>query len=669
MSHARVAELHQQLNQHSYRYYVLDDPIIPDAEYDRLFAELQQLETQNPALITADSPTQRVGAPPTGGFAEVQHSIPMLSLNNAFNAEDIHAFDRRAREKLELPDHQHIDYMAEPKLDGLAVSLRYENGIFTRGATRGDGHTGEDITHNLRTIPHIPMRLPGNDWPDILEVRGEVYMPKQGFEAMNAKLRTAGEKTFANPRNAAAGSLRQLDPQITAQRPLAIFCYGVGECSGELPSRHSEILAQLANWHLPVCPQSQTVQGSQACLTFYQKIGTQRHDLKYEIDGVVYKVDRLDQQRELGFVARAPRWAIAHKFPAQEELTTLEGVDFQVGRTGALTPVARLKPVFVGGVTVSNATLHNMDEVARKDVRVGDQVIVRRAGDVIPEVVRVSGEHLPNAQAIVLPATCPICGSDVLRAETEAVARCTGGLVCHAQRKGALQHFVSRRALDIVGFGEKIIDQLLAAKLVENPADLFSLTLEQLSGLERLAEKSAQNLIDALANSRETTLARFLYALGIREVGQATAANLAQHFGTLDAVMAADQEALQTVPDVGPIVAEYVHTFFQQANNQQVLAKLRAVLQWQETVIDRDAPKPLADKTIVITGTLSQFTRDELKEKLQALGAKVTNSISKKTTYLVAGENAGSKLTKAEALGVTVLNEAELMESLLRTNE
>jgi len=518
MTQARVAELHTQLNYHSHRYYVLDDPEIPDAEYDRLFAELQALEAQNPALITPASPTQRVGSPPEGGFAEVQHSIPMLSLNNAFNEDDIHAFERRAREKLELPDGQSIRYIAEPKLDGLAVSLRYENGLFVLGATRGDGRTGENITHNLRTIPHIPLRLQGDNWPTVLEVRGEVYMPKSGFAQMNARLRNADEKTFANPRNAAAGSLRQLDPHITAQRPLALFCYGVGEVSGELPNRHSEILGALKGWGLPICPQSQVVEGSQNCLLFYNKIGLQRHDLKYEIDGVVYKIDDLQQQRELGFVARAPRWAIAHKFPAQEELTILEGVEFQVGRTGALTPVARLKPVFVGGVTVSNATLHNMDEVVRKDVRIGDQVIVRRAGDVIPEVVRVSGEHHPDAQTIVLPSTCPICHSAVIRAESEAVARCTGGLVCRAQRKGALQHFVSRRALDIVGFGEKIIDQLLDAELIADPADLFSLKIDQLSNLERLAEKSAQNLVAALEKSRKTTLSRFLYALGIREV-------------------------------------------------------------------------------------------------------------------------------------------------------
>jgi DNA ligase (NAD+) len=661
----QIQALRDQINHHNYRYYVLDEPEVPDAEYDRLLRELEALEAKHPELITMDSPTQRVGAEPLKAFGEVRHAVPMLSLGNCFSDEELHAFIKRITDR--LGDDAVIEFNAEPKLDGLAVSLRYEEGVLVQAATRGDGASGEDITQNIRTIQSIPLRLMGDDVPPVLEVRGEVYMPKQGFEAMNRRQAELGEKTFVNPRNAAAGSLRQLDPQITAQRPLEMYCYGWGEIVGwSLPARHSEVLEQIRRWGLRVCPEIQVVQGGEGCLDYYHYIGARRDALPYEIDGVVYKVNKLDLQDELGFVARAPRWAIAHKFPAQEEMTRLLDVEFQVGRTGALTPVARLEPVFVGGVTVSNATLHNMDEIERKDIHVGDSVIVRRAGDVIPEVVSAVVSRRPeDASRIVLPMVCPVCGSEVIRPEGEAVARCTGGLYCAAQRKEAIKHFASRKAMDIEGLGDKLVDQLVEAGLVDHVDDLFRLTVEQLAGLERMGEKSAQNLVDALNKSKDTSLERFIFALGIREVGEATALSLVQWFGDLDKLEQADIEALQEVPDVGPIVAAHIQAFFQQEHNREIIDKLiRAGVHWEEAEVLAEGDQPLAGMTFVLTGTLSQFTRDDAKKRLQAMGAKVSGSVSKKTTAVIAGEKAGSKLSKAESQGVPVMDEDQLGELL-----
>jgi DNA ligase (NAD+) len=661
---ARVAVLRDQLNQHNYRYYVLDDPVIPDAEYDRLLGELQALEQTHPELITPDSPTQRVGAAPLSVFGQVHHALPMLSLDNAFTDAEVQDFDRRIRERLEM---EQVTYAAEPKLDGLAVSLRYENGLLVSGATRGDGFTGEDITHNIRTIGSIPLRLRGGDYPRVLEVRGEVYMPKQGFEELNAQARARGEKTFANPRNAAAGSLRQWDARITAQRPLEMFCYGVGVVEdGQLPPRHGETLRRLRDWGLRICPELKRVAGMEGCLAYYRAIHARRDELPYEIDGVVYKVDRLDQQRELGFVARAPRWAIAHKFPAHEELTRVVDIQVQVGRTGALTPVARLEPVFVGGVTVTNATLHNSDEVRRKDVRVGDTVSVRRAGDVIPEVVGVVLERRPpDTQPFEMPSHCPVCGSEVIRPEGASVARCIGGLYCSAQRREAIRHFASRRALDIERLGDKLVEQLVERELVHSPADLYALDLATLAELERMGEKSAEKLAAALERSKTTTLARFLYALGIREVGEATALALAQHFGTLEAVMAASEEQLQQVPDIGQVVATSIHAFFQEPHNRDIIERLRqAGIHWLEEKASLADTRPLEGKTFVLTGTLAGMTRDEARARLQASGAKVAGSVSKKTDYLVAGAEAGSKLAKARELGLSILDEAGLVEIL-----
>ena len=660
----RIAELRDQLNYHNYRYYVLDDPEIPDAEYDRLFRELQQIESEHPELITSDSPTQRVGSAPLKFFDEVQHEIPMLSLGNAFSDDEMGEFDRRVCDGLGV---NRVRYSAEPKLDGLAISIRYEQGVLVRAATRGDGSRGEDVTQNVRTIESIPLRLLGDDWPAILEVRGEVYMPKAGFEALNNRQREKGEKPFANPRNAAAGSLRQLDSRITATRPLSMFCYGIGVVEGaELPETHSAIMACLRGWGLRVCPEQSVVEGVDGCLDFYREIGEHREALPYEIDGVVYKVDRIDQQQQLGFVSRAPRWAIAHKFPAQEEMTRLLDIDVQVGRTGAITPVARLEPVHVGGVVVTNATLHNQDEIDRKDVRVGDTVIVRRAGDVIPEVVSVILSRRPDdTRRFVLPDSCPECGSAVERVEGEAVARCSGGLYCPAQRKEAIKHFASRRAMDIEGLGDKLVELLVDEELIHDVADLFSLKTSQLATLERMGEKSAANLVSSLKKSRETTLARFLFALGIREVGEATAHTLASHFGSLEALQQANTESLIVIQDVGPVVADHVHTFFAQPHNREVITKLLdAGVHWPEVgKIDESALR-LKDKTFVLTGTLSSLSRNEAKQQLQSLGAKVTGSVSKKTDYVVAGESAGSKLTRAEQLGITVLDEDELLELL-----
>ena len=671
MTHAttpqqRAQELRQQLAYHNHRYYVLDDPAIPDAEYDRLFAQLQQLEAQYPELIIAESPTQRVGGAPLKGFAEVQHERPMLSLGNAFSDEELLDFDRRVRQGLGQDD---IGYCVEPKLDGLAISIRYEDGVLVRAATRGDGATGEDVTANVRTIQSVPLRLYGEGFPAVLEVRGEVYMPREGFAALNARQRELGAKTFANPRNAAAGSLRQLDPRITATRPLSMYCYGVGVVAGyTLPDSHYATLQLLREWGLRVCPEIRLVQGAQACLNYYRMIGERRDSLPYDIDGVVYKVDSGVLQEQLGFVSRAPRWAIAHKFPAQEELTILEEVEWQVGRTGALTPVARLRPVAVGGVTVSNATLHNIDELQRKDVHIGDSVIVRRAGDVIPEVVGVVAERRPaGAIQPVLPVHCPVCGADVIRAEGESVARCSGGLYCPAQRKEALKHFASRKAMDIDGLGDKLIEQLVDNDCIHDPADIYRLNMEQLLTLERMGEKSAQNLLNAIAHSKQTSLPRFLFALGIREVGEATAATLARHFGTLVAIEQADEAALLQVADVGPVVASHIHGFFAQSHNREVIERLCSEgIHWPDIEVLPVAEQPLAGQTFVLTGSMESLSRDEAKAALEALGAKVAGSVSKKTTVVVAGEAAGSKLAKAESLGIPVWDEAQLLELLGR---
>ncbi len=662
---ARAEQLRKEIARHDYQYYVLDNPLIPDAEYDRLMRELRDIESRFPELVTPDSPTQRVGGAPREGFAEVRHKVPMLSLDNAFSEEDMRAWEKRLLGRL---DHDGpVSYAAEPKLDGLAISLRYEQGLLVLGATRGDGRVGEDVTANVRTIKSIPLRLFGDDWPEVLEVRGEIFMPRAGFEALNARARARGEKTFVNPRNAAAGSLRQLDPKVTASRPLTMFCYGFGEISSGPPAdTYSASIRRLVDWGLQISPELKTVAGVDGCIDYYQDIGRRREQLPYDIDGVVFKVDSLADQEALGFVSRAPRWAIAYKFPAQEELTRVLAIDFQVGRTGAVTPVARLEPVFVGGATVSNATLHNMDEVWRKDVRVGDTVIIRRAGDVIPEVVGVVLERRPKGtRRVTLPKHCPVCGSEVIKPEGEAVARCTGGLYCPAQRKESIKHFASRKAMDIEGLGDKLVEQLVDNELVHNPADLYHLTKAQLVGLERMGEKSAQNLLDELEKSKSTTLPRFLYALGIREVGEATALALAQQFGSLKAIQAASEDELQETPDVGPIVAAHIAAFFRQPHNKEVIDKLIAAgIHWQEGA-PRPRPEdlPLAGKTFVLTGALSR-PRDDYKARLQALGAKVSGSVSKKTDYVVAGEDPGSKLAKAEQLGIEILDEEGLLKLL-----
>ncbi len=673
----RVEKLREQIRYHNYRYYVLDDPEIPDAEYDRMMRELQKLEAAHPELITPDSPTQRVGAQPLDGFGEVRHEVPMLSLDNAFSDEELAEFDRRVRERLEI---EVVEYAAEPKLDGLAISLLYEDGVLVRGATRGDGTTGEDVTQNVRTIHSVPLRLIGKGYPKRLEVRGEVIMPHEGFRKLNERVVAEGQKPFVNPRNAAAGSLRQLDPRITAQRPLEMYCYGVGLVEGgKLPDRHSRILKRLRDWGLRVYKGIETVRGLKGCIRYYNKMEQARSKLPFDIDGVVFKVDRLDQQQALGFVARAPRWAIARKFPAQEELTRVLDIDVQVGRTGAITPVARLEPVFVGGVTVTNATLHNEDEIRRKDVHIGDWVIVRRAGDVIPEVVKVVKERRPkNAKPFVMPKKCPVCGSDIERVEGEAIARCTGGLYCEAQRKEAIKHFASRRAMDIEGLGDKLVEQLVDQDIIHDVADLYSLDVDTLAGLERMGKKSAENLVNALEASKRTTLERFLFALGIREVGEVTARALARTFGASDArgmsdkrraradierLAKATQEELEAIPDIGPVVAEHIVRFFKQRHNRDVIDKLlKAGITWPPQ--DVPAAQPLKGKTYVLTGTLSGMTRNEAKEKLQALGAKVSGSVSAKTTAVIAGESPGSKLAKAEKLGVPVLSEDDLIELL-----
>lgn len=662
----RAAWLRNELERANYAYYVLDQPELPDAEYDRMFVELQQIEAEHPDLITPESPTQRVGGEVASGFEPVVHDAPMLSLNNGFEDEDIVAFDRRVCETLDVA---HVDYACELKFDGLAISLRYVDGQFVQAATRGDGTTGENVTENVRTIRSIPLKLKGKRVPRVLDVRGEVLMFRRDFERLNERQREAGQREFANPRNAAAGSLRQLDTRITAHRPLSFFAYGIGVLDGmEMPATHSELLDWYVDLGLPVNSERRVVQGAEGLLGFFRAIGEKRDNLPYDIDGVVYKVNRRDQQDTLGFVSRAPRFALAHKFPAQEALTKLLAIDVQVGRTGAITPVARLEPVFVGGVTVTNATLHNEDEVRRKDIHIGDTVVVRRAGDVIPEVVSVVLDRRPaNARAFVMPTHCPVCGSRIERLPDEAIARCTGGLFCPAQRKQALWHFAQRRAMDIDGLGEKVIDQLVEQNLVRTPADLFSLGFSTLAALDRFADKSAQNLLDSLEKAKKTTLARFLYALGIRHVGESTAKDLAKHFGSLDPVMNASVEELLEVNDVGPVVAESIHQFFAEEHNRTVIEQLRAPgrVTWAEGPPAPRAPQGmLAGKTVVLTGTLPTLTREAAKEMLEAAGAKVAGSVSKKTDYVVAGADAGSKLAKAEELGVPVLDE-EGMRKLL----
>lgn len=660
----QIAALRAQLDRHSYQYYVLDNPSVTDDDYDRLFRQLQALEQQHPALISADSPTQRVGAAPLDKFGQVTHQIPMLSLDNAFDSADFQAFCQRMADRLD--QQLEFSFCAEPKLDGLAVSIRYEQGQLVQAATRGDGFTGEDITSNIKTIRSVPLKLHG-DYPAVLEVRGEVFMPLAGFEKMNDKARANGEKVFANPRNAAAGSLRQLDPRITASRPLSFYAYAVGAVVDEgtvLDSKsHYARLQQLKHWGLPVCPEIKRVTGVAAALAYHQDVLARRAALPYEIDGVVLKVDDLLVQQNLGFVSRAPRWAIAFKFPAQEKTTRLLDVEFQVGRTGSITPVARLDPVSVGGVTVSNATLHNQDEIDRLGLKIGDSVIIRRAGDVIPQVVGVVVEERPaTARDILFPACCPVCGSATERVEGEAVTRCTGGLVCSAQRKEALKHFVARKALDIEGLGDKLIDQLVEQQLVQSPVDIFKLDMPALVALERMGEKSALKLLSAIAAAKQTTLPRFIYALGIREVGEATALNLAQHFRDLPALRNATLEQLLAVHDVGAVVAGQILHFFAEPHNQQVLDGLLAVgVQWPALAEKVQTAQPLAGQTVVLTGTLTTMGRDDAKEKLQQLGAKVAGSVSAKTAIVIAGDNAGSKLAKAAELNVPVWDEAQML--------
>ncbi|ACK54930.1 MAG TPA: NAD-dependent DNA ligase LigA [Thauera aminoaromatica] len=673
---ARAAALRAEIARHDHAYYVLDAPTIPDAEYDRLFRELQAIERAYPALRSADSPTQRVGGKALAQFATVRHRVPMLSISTETDTEasGAFAFDARVRRALGLDeDDAAVAYAAELKFDGLAISLRYEDGVLVQAATRGDGETGEDVTSNVRTVKAIPLRLLG-EAPPVLEVRGEIYLRRDDFERLNARQAEAGEKIFVNPRNAAAGSIRQLDPGIAARRPLSFYAYGLGEVAGwTLPATQTEVLDALAAFGLPVCGHRAQVRGAEGLAAFHARIGALRDTLPFDIDGVVYKVDALALQQQLGFVTREPRWAVAHKYPAQEAVTLLRDIEVQVGRTGALTPVARLEPVFVGGVTVTNATLHNQDEIDRKDVRIGDWVIVRRAGDVIPEVVAPilerRGGELPRFVLLDRFPTCPVCGSHVVRGEDEAVARCTGGLFCPAQRKQALLHFAGRRAMDIEGLGDKLVDQLVDAAIVKTPVDLYRLGVLALANLERMGEKSAQNLLMAIEKSRGTTLARFIFALGIRNVGEATARDLARHFGKLDALIAADVDALQQVPDVGPIVAKCIAEFFAEPHNREVIEQLRAAgVHWAEGEPQGSVAGALAGKTFVLTGTLPTLSRDEAKARIEARGGKVAGSVSKKTHYVVAGAEAGSKLDKAQALGLAILDEDGLRVLLNETD-
>ncbi|MDH5480392.1 MAG: NAD-dependent DNA ligase LigA [Nitrosomonas sp.] len=661
----QLQKIRRQIDQHNYHYYVLDDPVVSDAQYDKLFRELQQIERDYPQLIIPESPTQRVGASPLTAFSQITHVVPMLSLGNAFEDTEVEAFDRRVCEGLAVDN---VEYAVEPKFDGLAVSLCYENGIFKTGATRGDGNTGEDITLNLRTIKSIPLHLAGNNIPSLLEVRGEVLMLKADFNLLNQRQRDKCEKIFANPRNAAAGSLRQLDPAVTATRNLAFFAYGIGRVNINTDAeeismdKHSDVMAYLMSLHFPVAKERKVVTGSQALLAYYQEIGSLRDDLPYDIDGVVYKVNLLSQQEKLGFVSRAPRFAIAHKFPAQEAMTKVLDIDVQVGRTGALTPVARLDSVFVGGVTLTNATLHNADEIKRKDVRIGDTVIVHRAGDVIPEVVSVVLAQRPaQTKSFIMPTNCPVCGAKAVRLAGEAVSRCTGGLFCPAQQKQAIIHFVSRRAMDIEGLGDKLVEQLVDNAIVRTPADLYKLGISALTGLERLAEKSAANILAAIEKSKQTTLARFIYALGIRNVGETTAKGLALYYGSLDRLVAADTENLQLVPDIGPIVAQSIVDFFAESHNREVIEQMRlSGVCWQE---HNGQPLPItvetavSGKIFVLTGTLHTMSREDAKAKIEGQGGKVTNSVSKKTNYVVVGTDPGSKYDKALDLGITILDE------------
>ena len=663
---ARAAVLRREIEGHDYRYYVMDAPTVSDAEYDALFRELADLEVRYPALVTPESPTQRVSGTAAGAFAAVTHGTPMLSLNNAFTDEEVEAFDRRVRAGVQADE---VDYAVEPKFDGLAISLTYADGRFAVGATRGDGTTGENVTANLRTIGAIPLALPGKRYPALIEVRGEVLMLKSDFEALNAAQAAKGEKLFVNPRNAAAGALRQLDPRITAGRRLTFFAYGVGEVrwgAVAAPATHDALMRSLAGLHFPVTGERTVVRGLAGVLDYYRKMGARRTSLPFDIDGVVYKLNDLALQERLGYVARAPRFAIAHKFPAEEMATEVTGIDVQVGRTGAITPVARLAPVFVGGVTVTNATLHNEDEVRRKDVRIGDTVIVRRAGDVIPEVLRVDVARRPgNAREFVMPTVCPECGSAILRLPDEAIARCTGGLYCPAQRKQALLHFASRRALDIEGLGEKLVDQLVDAGLVRTPADVYRLDEKTLAGLERMAERSAANVVAAIERSKQTTLARFVFGLGIRHVGEQTAKDLARHFGSLDTLMAAGETELAEAPDVGPVLAESIARFFAERHNRDVIRALRdAGVGWTESAPQRAVAGKFEGRTLVLTGTLPGMTREEAKALIEAEGGKVAGSVSKKTDFVVAGAEAGSKLAKAQELGVPVLDEAGFRQLL-----
>lgn len=660
-----IAYLRQEINQHNYRYYALNDPQVTDADYDRLMLRLRELEEKYPESITPDSPTQRVGATPLSAFQTVVHEMPMLSLDNAFSDEELLAFNQRVQDRLKIIDD--IEYACELKLDGIAVSLLYRDGLLVRGATRGDGTNGEDITQNVRTIKSIPLRLTGSGYPSLLEVRGEIYMPKAGFNTLNEKARATDEKLFVNPRNAAAGSLRQLDARITASRPLEMCAYSVGWIEGgELPETHSGILTALKTWGFLTNRETQVAKNIQGAMAFYRHIGEKRDALPYDIDGIVFKVNSRQLQDTLGFISRAPRWAIAYKFPAQEESTILLDVEFQVGRTGAVTPVARLQPVFVGGVTVSNATLHNRDEINRLGIKIGDTVIVRRAGDVIPQIVQVVESKRPlDARDIPFPEYCPVCNSPVETVADEAVARCSGGLVCAAQRKEAIKHFASRKAMNVEGLGDKLVEQLVDLGLVNNLADIYSLTREQLSAMERMGDKSADNILVALENSKKTTLAKFIYALGIREVGESTARNFANYFGSFDAMAAADQEALQLVPDVGPVVAHFVAEFFEQESNRTAVAALRAAgIHWDDIEVASPDALPLNGLTYVLTGTLETLSRDDAKAHLLALGAKVAGSVSAKTNCVVAGPGAGSKLAKAEELGLHVINEEGLLSLL-----
>jgi len=660
-------QLKDELNQHNHRYYVLDEPTIPDSEYDRSMRRLQEIEQQFPELLSDDSPSQRVGGAPLPSFSQVSHDVPMLSLDNAFNEDELEAFDRRIRDRLNFKAHEQLDYACEPKLDGVAVSLMYRDGLLVRGATRGDGKVGEDITANVRTIKSIPLKLSGEGIPQLLEVRGEIYLPRAGFAKINAAAIASGDKVFVNPRNAAAGSLRQLDSKITASRPLEMCAYSVGQFQGgATPDTHLNMLNALAGWGFKINTYVEAVRGVAACEDYYEGMQKRRDSLPYDIDGIVYKVNDLALQQRLGFVAKAPRWAIARKFPAQEEMTSLLDVEFQVGRTGAITPVARLAPVFVGGVTVSNATLHNGDEIARLGICIGDTVIIRRAGDVIPQVAAVVLDKRPaDAQPIVFPENCPVCQSPVRRVEGEAVARCSGGLFCGAQSKEAIKHFASRKAMDIDGLGDHLVELLVDRGLIYSPADLYELSVDKIADLERMGEKSAQNLIDSIAASKQTTLAKFLFALGIREVGEATGQTLARNFGSLEAIIHADQEALLEVDDIGPVVAYYIRDFFRNPDNLAIINALReSGVSWDDIDISAQDSQPLKGQTWVLTGGMEIISRAEAKDRLQDLGAKVAGSVSAKTTQVVAGPGAGSKLTKAQSLDIPVIDEEQFLTFL-----